>query len=139
MVQFNRLLQGSLFVIFKLLLDNEDQNILKSNNNQHFDSYLKTYNKKYSRKEDYHERLKVFNHNVNMIQQINSEKRGYELELNQFADLTWEEFKERYLQKSQRNPWAHKTLKHSSKKRVQDDNRDEIDWLKQGKVTQVKD
>lgn len=32
-----------------------------------------------------------------MIQQINSEKRGYELELNQFADLTWEEFKEKYL------------------------------------------
>lgn len=29
-----------------------------------------------------------------MIQQINSENRGYELELNQFADLTWEEFKE---------------------------------------------
>ena len=59
-----------------------------------------------------------------MISRINKEQSSYELELNQFADLTWEEFKEKYLQKAQKNPWLGKRsikLKNQPKK-------EKIDW-----------
>lgn len=34
---------------------------------------------------------------MRMIERINSEQRGYEVGENQFTDLTWEEFQEKFL------------------------------------------
>ncbi|KAK9835183.1 hypothetical protein WJX81_004077 [Elliptochloris bilobata] len=46
---------------------------------------------------EFAKRLAVFRSNVHFILQHNSQNAGYELSLNQFADLTYEEFSKTYL------------------------------------------
>lgn len=64
-----------------------------------------------------------------MINRINKENRDqnidYQLEENQFADLTWEEFQERFLMKPVINQW-HKKVTHLENSKEESE---EIDWL----------
>jgi hypothetical protein len=64
-----------------------------------------------------------------MINRINKENReqniGYQLEENQFADLTWEEFQERFLMKPLKNQWNKKGTHLENSK----EESEEIDWL----------
>ncbi|KAA6369561.1 MAG: hypothetical protein EZS28_034911 [Streblomastix strix] len=56
-------------------------------------NWQKTYNKSTSQNKD---RFPIFISNYKQIQNINNENRGYKLGLNEFSDLTQEEFSEKY-------------------------------------------
>ena len=51
------------------------------------------YEKNYDSYKEYNQRLKVFSENIEQINQINSENRGWTADVNKFTDLTWDEFK----------------------------------------------
>ena len=48
-------------------------------------------------------RYKIFQDNMKIIEEHNKEESSYKLGITEFADLTWEEFEQGYLQKSIQN------------------------------------
>ena len=63
---------------------------------QAFKAFLDVYGKAYAPGQ-FAERLAVFRANVDFIAQHNSQNAGYELGINQFADLTFDEFSETHM------------------------------------------
>lgn len=57
-----------------------------------FDTFVKKYRKKYESKQLYADKTKTFEENVKRINQFNAEQHDFKLEVNEFADLTDEEF-----------------------------------------------
>jgi xylem cysteine proteinase len=45
-------------------------------------------------------RFEIFKSNVKTIKEVNSQQKSYQLGLTEFADLTFEEFSEKYLMKN---------------------------------------
>ena len=62
---------------------------------KHFQKFIKKYNKKYSSINEYLARYQVFRNNLMSI--INSEKSSFKSGINQFSDLTEQEFSKTYL------------------------------------------
>jgi cathepsin L len=62
-----------------------------------FEDFLSTHNKSYGSESEYKYRFGVFRENLNYINSINSQNLGVTMGVNQFADLTKEEFKAQYL------------------------------------------
>lgn len=56
-----------------------------------FNDFIKNYSKIYESTE-YDLRFEIFKHNLNLIQTHNSQNHGWKMEINQYTDLTWEEF-----------------------------------------------
>ena len=63
---------------------------------QAFKAFLDVYGKAYAPGQ-FAERLAVFRANVDFIAQHNSQNAGYELGVNQFADLTFDEFSKTHM------------------------------------------
>jgi len=63
-----------------------------------FQDFTIRYNKKYSTAEEYQKRLNIFQQNQKFINEHNKSNKDYTLAINEFADLTHEEFKRSYLQ-----------------------------------------
>jgi len=57
-----------------------------------FTSFVKTYNKKYTH-DDFFNRFSTFKTNMEKIRVHNAQKKSYTLGVNEFADMTWEEFR----------------------------------------------
>jgi C1A family cysteine protease len=83
--------------------------------------------------EHYYYRYKVFCENLQKIEEHNKLGKSYTLGINEFADLTWEEFKTTHLS-SYIRPETKNTLHKSL-----NDLPEEIDWEAEGKVTKIKD
>ena len=66
-----------------------------SNDNAEFENFLATYNKGYNSVSEYEMRKAIFEDNLNYINQMNSENHSFTLGMNEFGDLTLEEFKAR--------------------------------------------
>jgi cathepsin H len=66
-----------------------------------FTQFMGTYNKAYSA-DEFAKRRAIFYDNVAEINQINSENRGWEAGVNEWSDLTWEEFKAKFLMAPQK-------------------------------------
>ena len=62
-----------------------------------FDAFLHTYHKKYSSKADYDSRLAVFHENLKLISEYNTNHTETVLAINEFGDLTQDEFRRGYL------------------------------------------
>lgn len=102
-------------------------------NTEHLDEFVKfksQYNKTHSTQEELEYRFAVFQKNMEEINRVNSLNLTYELGVNQFADLTFEEFKSQYLSVEIDNP----TLTTEGP-RV---NASNIDWRDKKVVTGVK-
>ena len=97
-----------------------------------YQQFLLQYNKYYSDSE-YTYRLSVFKSNLNIINSINSSQSSYQLEINEFGDMTLEEFRSLYLS----------TYSSYESLLVQDlpsnDLPSSIDWRDLNSVTRVKD
>ncbi|KAI4826021.1 pro-cathepsin H [Pseudochaenichthys georgianus] len=97
-------------------------------------SWMAQYNKVYSMQE-YHERLQIFTENKRRIDKHNEGNQTFTMGLNQFADMTFEEFRKYFLLSEPQNCSATKGNHFSSKGPLPDS----IDWRKKGNyVTDVK-
>lgn len=104
-----------------------------------FDGFTQEYQKKYSSVEEREQRKRIFLENHRKIVQINSEGHPYTLGINQFADLTDEEFEQMYLTE---NPVPESILAQGVSMSTEEDDKPEdedIDWVAKGKVAPVKD
>jgi C1A family cysteine protease len=60
---------------------------------QEFNDFMKAYNKKYETKDELQKRFGIFMDNLDAINQQNSEGHSWTLAVNEFADMTYEEFR----------------------------------------------
>jgi len=97
-----------------------------------FANFMQQYNKAYSTSE-FAKRRAIFYDTLAEIDQINSENRGWTAGINEWSDLTWEEFKGRFLMAPQKCS-ATEGMPHV-KGGV---NVDPVDWRNKGVVTPVK-
>jgi len=96
-----------------------------------FTQFMQRYNKAYSH-DEFTKRRAIFYDTVAEINQINSENRGWEAGINEWSDLTWEEFKGRFLQAPQKCS----ATKGNHVNTGFDD--PAVDWRNKGVVTPVK-
>uniref|UniRef100_A0A7S3N558 Cathepsin propeptide inhibitor domain-containing protein n=1 Tax=Euplotes harpa TaxID=151035 RepID=A0A7S3N558_9SPIT len=93
---------------------------------------METHSKAYSSHEEYLYRFKIFRDNLNMINNHNLSGKSYTMGVNQFADLTNEEFRAKYLStytKPVNTLEAEGNYEYPSS----------INWVQKGAVTGVKD
>lgn len=100
-----------------------------------FDQWRLEYDRTYSDDSEYQERLKIFTENVLYIDQFNSQQHSYQLEVNQFADQTFDEFKSTYLIQDPQHCSATKVSDHQMSNQALPTS---VDWRKKGVVTPVK-
>lgn len=101
-----------------------------------FNEFKMQYNKSYDSLEDHKYRLGVFADNLKKIQQHNAkETETYTLGINQFADMTFEEFKAKYLGTMVGDDPAANCEQQTT--RV-GDRVESVDWNKAGRVQKVK-
>jgi C1A family cysteine protease len=93
-------------------------------------------NKKHYKGDEYKKRLSVFKDNVAKIMNHNKQGKSYRMAINQFADLTQDEFREQYLSlKVPKNAAVQHEVKKYTGKAVPA----AVDWVEKGAVTPVKD
>nr|CAD1842313.1 unnamed protein product [Ananas comosus var. bracteatus] len=103
-----------------------------------FEDWMRQYGRVYGSEDDKSLRFEIFKHNVNHIETFNSRnENSYTLGINQFADMTNEEFVARYAgtffpQNIESEPTA--SLEDVDLSKVPDS----IDWREKGAVTEVK-
>eukprot|EP00249_Psilotum_nudum_P016541 c25874_g1_i1 orf=409-1509(+) len=101
----------------------------------HFTSFAKSHGKVYISVEELHHRFAAFVESVELIESTNRKRLPYHLGINQFADWTWDEFRQTYLMSGQQNCSA--TIgNHKLTDAVLPDKRD---WREDGIVSLVKD
>jgi len=101
-----------------------------------FGRFVQRYNKQYTTTDEQAYRFRVFKKNLDIIQAHNAKKLSYTLGVNHFADLTNQEFRERYLgyrfNASARKPAPSRHQPSSNLPAT-------VDWRTKGAVTAVKD
>nr|CAB3463614.1 unnamed protein product [Digitaria exilis] len=106
-----------------------------------FEEWVAKYRKAYASFEEKLRRFEVFKDNLKHIDEINKKVTSYWLGLNEFADLTHDEFKATYLGLNQQ-PAARRSAAAAGEffryKNAGDDVPKEVDWRKKGAVTDVK-
>jgi cathepsin L len=99
-----------------------------------FDLFKLKYNKVYATAEEHSARLKIFSDNFDFVSNWEAAGRGFEVEINKFADLTNKEFVAIYTGLN-----ITKTYKVVEEKAVQSRVQgDVINWVNKGAVTGVK-
>jgi cathepsin L len=103
-----------------------------------FTNWMQKYQKTYSH-DEFHQRYSTWKGNFNAISHHNTmaDQKGFTLEMNQFGDLTDDEFRSYYLGTPVVVP-AH-PLSPSSGLLGKSDLEDSVDWREKGAVTPVKD
>lgn len=99
-----------------------------------FDQFVDKYNKEYS-KDEYQLRFNIFKDNVDRIEKHNSEESDWTLEVNEFADMTWHEFKDGRIMSFPFDP-SPNSMVDGNEEDV--DVPDTWDWTEKGAVTPVK-
>jgi len=105
-----------------------------------FTSWAKEHNKVYET-EDFFQRFHVFRSNLDFVMAENSKNQSFTLAMNQFGDLTWEEFKEQRMGYQRDADSAVRSLNELPflDKLVGDEVAASVDWRDKGIVTPVKD
>jgi KDEL-tailed cysteine endopeptidase len=97
-----------------------------------FNLFTERFHKRYSSLEELETRFSIFRKNIITIYSHNQEKRNFTMRVNQFADLTQEEFKD-YVGEMLSGSFGCGIFSNIS------DTPDSIDWRTKGAVTPVKD
>jgi len=103
-----------------------------------FNNWQKQYGRTYTENADrdtYQQKLQIFKDNLNEIETHNA-KQGvtYELGLNEYADMSWEEFKDNFKLNAPQHCSATNTIKYRANKQVPKS----VDWRTKNVVTPVK-
>lgn len=105
-----------------------------NNEKKYYKEYIEfrqKFNKLATSPEELDYRYSVFSSNMDLINLTNAKKLKYKLGINQFSDLTWEEFKSKYLSPT--------TIQNTpSLKSVKTKSGGKIDWRKTKNVSRVK-
>ncbi|KAI5082143.1 hypothetical protein GOP47_0001886 [Adiantum capillus-veneris] len=101
-----------------------------------FIGYAQSYGKHYSTPEEVRHRFQAYVNSLDLIKATNSRNLPYKLGINQFADLTWEEFKGTYLSSTQQNCSA--TAKPKGNRLRDITPPSSKDWREDGIVSAVK-
>eukprot|EP00826_Nyctotherus_ovalis_P018024 TRINITY_DN15353_c0_g2_i1.p1 TRINITY_DN15353_c0_g2~~TRINITY_DN15353_c0_g2_i1.p1 ORF type:complete len:322 (-),score=37.73 TRINITY_DN15353_c0_g2_i1:135-1100(-) len=100
-----------------------------------FEEFKKTYGKSYGEQED--TRKAIFKENYERIARINGEGNNFTLEINQFADLTLDEFQITYLSLSKSECTSLPDCNNSAPKAITD--KKDKDWDAEGHMSKVRD
>jgi C1A family cysteine protease len=132
------LLIGILSALF-LTLSKPDKLVSSlSAEEQEFEVFLSTYSKSYSSEEEYSKKFSTFRDNLGFIRVHNSMKSSVILGVNHLADLSFSEFKEKYL--PFKLPLRESSLSSlSSPELPLSQLPSSVDWRAKGAVTAVKD
>jgi C1A family cysteine protease len=100
-----------------------------------FDSWTKTYNKSYSNYSEYNNRHIIYTSNLLKISEHNSKNHTWTMDVNQFADLTSDEFKQQYA------GCYHRDNTYSERFSLFEETAlpESVNWTALGAVTPVKD
>jgi cathepsin L len=101
-----------------------------------FSAFVKKHNKNYAHDEFFH-RYQTFKANYNKIRAHNMGSHTYTLGVNEFADMTGDEFKAKYTGLKPRNNALHRSL-NAPVKLLGVEADESIDWRTKGAVTDVK-
>jgi len=102
-----------------------------------WEQYKKDYNKEFpANGNDEEKRFNVFKDNVDVIETTNAKELSYKLGLNEFADLTWDEFASTHLGYKSSGPSFGNLPKVPFPNIT--DVADAVDWVEKGAVTPVK-
>ncbi|RWR78290.1 cysteine protease XCP1 [Cinnamomum micranthum f. kanehirae] len=105
-----------------------------------FESWLSKHSKSYSSIEEKFHRFEIFKDNLKHIDETNKLMRNYWLGLNEFADMSHEEFKDKYLglkldlSKRRESSKCHENFRYRDVVNIPKT----VDWRKKGAVTHVK-
>lgn len=94
-----------------------------------FNQFKADFGKKYKNVEDHFYRFKIFSENLKNIREW-QKTRSFKVGINQFSDLTWDEFKNGYLMAPRKNT----VLRNGAKADDVD-----IDWRNSGIISKIKD
>lgn len=100
-----------------------------------FDQWRLEYGRIYADEVEYQKRLRTFMDNVLYIDSFNREQHSYQLEANQFADQTFDEFKSAYLIQDPQHCSATKISSHQMGNQPLPES---VDWREKGVITPVK-
>lgn len=103
-----------------------------------FESWIERHGKIYHSIEEKLHRFEVFRDNLEHIDETNKKVKNYWLGLNEFADMTHEEFKKKYLGLNAELPKSGKASGFSYKDVQFEALPKSVDWRKKGAVTPVK-
>jgi cathepsin L len=98
-----------------------------------FANFAKQYNKSYDSAEEAAARFNIFVDNYDMIAAENAKNQGWTLGINEFADLTWDEFKAGHFGYNPAKDWSY-GVDLAGLFNVPDS----IDWSAKGAVTGIK-
>lgn len=116
----------------------QNANLLGSSLIGEFASFKSQFRKEYGSPSEHTYRMGVFATNLELIKKHNSRNDvTYSLAVNQFTDLTFAEFKEKYLMSSMENKMTEDCDFESQ--RISNDDPKTVDWDAQGKVRAAKD
>lgn len=102
-----------------------------------FESWVSKHGKVYRSMEEKLHRFEVFKSNLNHIDERNKKVSNYWLGLNEFADLSHEEFKSNYMGLKKEFPRKRGSSQEFSYRDVVDLPKS-VDWRKKGAVTPIK-
>lgn len=103
-----------------------------------FNHFRREYARTYNSPEEYKYRLGVFRANLEMIEAHNAGNSSYTLEINKFGDMTDEEFAAKYYGTID-VPLSSSEFSSAEPKLLDLNDVKEVDWVKAGVVTAVKD
>ena len=102
---------------------------------EEFKNFILRHGKNYESEEDYFNRFQVFRDNSAYIRLFNSLQKSWTLGINQFSDLTPQEFKFRYLNyRTHESPDSESSLFYHDGSNLPAS----IDWTQKGAVTPIK-
>jgi C1A family cysteine protease len=127
----------TLMAVTGYLIMNSQTTNTNSKYEAEFKLFKSLYRKEYYSLEDQGLRFEIFKTNMDLIHNHNANKRtSYTLAMNEFADLTYEEFKNYYLSEIPKNLRVSKD--HCVDPQIKGSDADAVDWDAQGKVQKVK-
>jgi len=131
------------YLIFSVASITTVYQVYPNNGLGQFDLFIHQYHKSYPNRSEYLKRANIYFDNLRYIEFQNKQGHSYSLGMNQFGDVTWDEFHNSYLgyAGNTRDYNTYRVARHMPLHTytIVNTPRDSIDWRAQGLVTNIKD